>query len=112
MIEVAYTLNDGKERVGALIKENPKTMTIHPLRWVKCDAIQVHKVKNKAHILSPKVKDCPHTGCMYFDNMCAGGNFQCTQEQIEINPDRRCHICDEEVSPMAEYCGRCLEDQI
>jgi len=52
MIEVAYTLNDGKERIGALVQDNAKTMVIRPYRWIKCDPIKVHKVKNRVRVLT------------------------------------------------------------
>jgi hypothetical protein len=54
MIEVAYTLQDGKERVGSLsgpARENAKTLMVYPYRWIKCLPIKVHKVKNRVRIL-------------------------------------------------------------
>lgn len=52
MKTVSFVLNDGRPRLGTLVKENPKTLVIYPYRWIKCKPITVHKVKNKAQVLA------------------------------------------------------------
>ncbi len=51
MIEIAYTLQDGKERIGRLVHDNNRTALIYPYRWIKCSPIKVHKIKNRVRVL-------------------------------------------------------------
>jgi len=53
------------------------------------------------------VKNCPHSGCMYFPD-CDKNGYRCTQEQIELNPDQTCIICCGPTdTPFSEYCHEC-----
>jgi len=42
---VTFKTSNGHRICGRLVKENKKTAVVKPYKWIKMDAIKIHKVK-------------------------------------------------------------------